>query len=156
MRKIANFISGLEPAQFKQYENTMEYLKAKIIKLLVDFFEEDYRRISHALSVLEESEHILKTKNDCDEEIVIACALLHDVGIKPSEKKLGYNNGKTQEQFGPSEAEKLLSNINFSDNKIKKIKEIIGNHHSPSKYDYPELKVLKQADKIINLREKEL
>jgi HD superfamily phosphodiesterase len=134
----------------------MEYVKAKIIKLMVDFFEDDYRRITHALSVLEQAENILKIKNNCDEEIVIACSLLHDVGIKQSEKELGYNNGKTQEQFGPPAAEALLKKIGFPEEKIGKVKEIIGNHHSPSNYDYIELAVLKEADKTINRRESKI
>ena len=70
-------------------------------------------------------------RNDCDSEIVIACALLHDVGIKQSEEELGFNNGKTQEQYGPPAAEAILGSISFPPQKIQKIKEIIGNHHSP-------------------------
>ncbi len=34
--------------------------------------------------------------------------------------------------------------------KIAIVKNIIGNHHSPSRYDYPELAVLKEADSIVN------
>jgi len=33
------------------------------------------------------------------------------------------------------------------------VKEIVGNHHSPSRYDYPELEVLKEADRIVNREE---
>jgi HD superfamily phosphodiesterase len=131
----------------------MEYAKARIIKLLVDFFEDDYRRITHALDVLKEAEFIAQTNPDYDEDILIAAALLHDVGIKPSEKQLGYNNGKTQEQYGPAEAERLLRQIDFPAEKIETVKQIVGNHHSPSRYDYAELAILKQADKIVNQRE---
>ena len=130
----------------------MNYLRAKISRLLIDYFEDDDRRIEHAFNVLYHSENIMKKYDEYDEKIVIACALLHDIGIKISEEKFGYNNGKTQEEIGPNVAEKLLSSINFPKEKIVKIKEIIGNHHSPSKYDYPELKILKEADKIVNSR----
>ena len=92
----------------------------------------------------------MQEKPGCDTEVVVACALLHDIGIKDSEEKLGYNNGKTQEEYGPPVAEKLLCSIGFPPDKIEKIKQIIGNHHSPSLYDYPELEVLKEADKIVN------
>ena len=90
----------------------------------------------------------------CDNEIVIASAVLHDVGIKISEEKLGYNNGKTQEEYGPDAAAELLRSIDFPAEKIEVIKHIISNHHSPSKYDYIELEILKKADKIINQVEK--
>ena len=87
---------------------------------------------------------------NCDYDIVIASALLHDVGIKPSEEKFGYNNGKTQEEYGPPVAEELLRSIDFPGDKTAKVCEIIGNHHSPSRYDYTELRLLKEADRIVN------
>ena len=128
----------------------MEYLRTEIIKLLINYFGNDNNRIEHALRVLYHSENIMQKYDSCDQDIVIACALLHDIGIKLSEKKFGYNNGKTQEEFGPDVAEELLSSINFPGKKIKKVKEIIGNHHSKSRYDYAELVILKEADKIVN------
>ncbi|MEE8185479.1 MAG: HD domain-containing protein [Thermodesulfobacteriota bacterium] len=129
----------------------MEYIKGKITKLLVDFFEDDFRRINHALEVLKYSEIIMEKKGNYDYPVVIASSLLHDVGIKPSEEKLGYNNGKTQEEFGPPIAEELLKRIDFPVEKIKRVSEIIGNHHSPSRYDYVELEILKEADRIVNM-----
>lgn len=131
----------------------MKYCKGRVIKLLTDFFDDDYRRIEHAVTVLEEAEKALPNYSNYDYDIVIASALLHDVGIKPSEEKLGYNNGKTQEEFGPDVAEILLKSINFPKEKIAKVKEIIGNHHSPSRFPYEELEILKKADKIVNLAE---
>jgi len=128
----------------------MQYLRTKIVKLLINYFGDDNNRIEHALRVLYHSENIMKTHENYDEEIVIACALLHDIGIKISEEKFGYNDGKTQEEFGPDVAEELLSSIDFPAGKIKKIKEIIGNHHSKPRFDYVELAILKEADKIVN------
>ena len=131
------------------------YLKAQITRLLLDHFGDDNRRITHALNVLCEAEQLLELPefSACDHEVVIAASLLHDVGIKPSEKELGYNNGKTQEEYGPPIAERLLQSIYFPPEKILVVKQIIGNHHSPSRYDYPELELLKKADRIVNARE---
>lgn len=131
-------------------EKIMDYCKGKITKLLVDYFGKDFRRITHALEVQRYAEKIMENTPDCDYEIVIASTLLHDVGIKPSEEKFGYNNGKTQEEFGPPVAEALLKSIGFPEDKANRVCEIIGNHHSPSRYDYPELKILKEADRIAN------
>ncbi len=127
-----------------------EQLKGQLVKSLVDFFEQDYRRITHAIEVLKHAEAVAENHPDADMEIVIASAILHDVGIKPSEADLGYNNGKTQEQYGPAVATKLLSDISFAGDKATKVTEIIGNHHSPSRYDYVELEILKTADRIVN------
>ncbi len=128
----------------------MDYLRAQITRLLIDYFEADHRRIDHALRVLYHSENIMKEYESYDEEIVIATALLHDVGIKVSEELHGYNNGITQEKYGPDVAKKLLKSVNFPDEKITKVCEIIGNHHSPSRYDYSELEILKKSDAIVN------
>jgi len=128
----------------------MEYCKGKVTKLLVDYFGDDYRRITHALDVQRHAENLMESAPGSDYEVVIASALLHDVGIKPSEEKFGYNNGKTQEELGPPVAEALLKSIRFPVEKTTRVCEIIGNHHSPSRYDYAELKILKEADRIVN------
>ncbi len=131
----------------------MDYCKGKITKLLVNYFENDFRRITHALEVLKYAERIMEDQKNADPEIVIASALLHDAGIKPSEERFGYNDGKTQEEYGPPVARELLRSIDFDEGKITKVCEIIGNHHSPSRYDYVELQILKEADRIVNRME---
>jgi HD superfamily phosphodiesterase len=128
----------------------VDYCKGKITKLLIDYFGNDFRRITHALEVLKHTEKIMENTESCDYEVLVASALLHDIGIKQSEDRLGYNNGKTQEEYGPPIAEKLLDSIGFPPEKTRKVCEIIGNHHSRSRYDYIELKVLKEADRIVN------
>jgi HD superfamily phosphodiesterase len=128
----------------------MDYFKGRVVKLMVDYFGTDFRRITHALEVLRHAEIIMGNREDCDYEVLVASAVLHDIGIKQSEETLGYNNGKTQEKYGPPVAEKLLESINYSPEKTEKVCRIIGNHHSPLRYDYVELKILKDADRIVN------
>lgn len=128
----------------------MDYCKGKITALLVEFFGNDFRRITHALEVMKHAERLAESRQDCDDEVLIAAALLHDIGIKPSEAELGYNDGKTQEKYGPPLAQQLLTSIDFSQEKIDRVCNIVGNHHSPSRYDYPELEILKEADRIVN------
>jgi putative nucleotidyltransferase with HDIG domain len=140
----------IQPPHDAKGETVMDYCKGKITKLLIDYFRDDFRRMTHALEVLKQAERIMEKTQGYDPDIVIASALLHDVGIKPSEELLGYNNGKTQEKYGPPVAAELLKNIDFPQEKITKVSEIIGNHHSPSRYDYVELKILKEADRIVN------
>jgi len=132
----------------------MDYLRARIVRLVVDYFAGDDRRIEHALRVLYHAERIMEKREGCDPEIVIAAALLHDAGIKASEEELGYNDGRTQEEYGPPVAERLLSSIGFPAEKIETVKKIISNHHSPSRYPFPELGILKEADRIVNRDER--
>lgn len=133
----------------------MDYCKGKVVKQLVDYFGSDFRRITHALEVLRHAERLMESSPGSDSEVLIAVSLLHDVGIKESEARLGYNNGQTQEAFGPPVAERLLAAIGFDPDKSRKVCEIIGNHHSPSRYDYIELRLLKEADRIVNLSDRD-
>ncbi len=132
----------------------MKHLRAKLTRVLIDYFGADDRRIEHALRVLHHADRLIGDRSDCDADIVIGSALLHDVGIKVSEEQHGYNNGKTQEQYGPPVAEELLNSIGYPPDKTEIVKEIIANHHSPSRHDYPELALLKEADRIVNRDEK--
>jgi len=128
----------------------MQYLRARLVRALLDYFGADERRIEHALRVLFHAERLMPGYPGCDAEIVVAAALLHDVGIRVSEEKLGYNTGKTQEEFGPPVAAELLESVGFPAAKIAIVRDIVGNHHSASRYDYPELALLKEADRIVN------
>lgn len=132
----------------------MKYLRAQLVKPLTQYFGADDRRIEHALRVLHHADRLMAERPGCDADVVVASALLHDAGIKVSEEKHGYNNAETQERYGPSVAEALLCSIGFPSEKTEIVKRIVGNHHSPSRYDYPELAVLKEADRIVNRDEK--
>ena len=41
----------------------------------------------------------------------------------------------------------------FAPEKTERVCQIIGNHHSPVRYDYVELKILREADRIVNRQE---
>ena len=131
----------------------MKYLRARLVRVLVEYYGDDDRRIEHALRVLGCAERIMERRPECDAEVVIAAALLHDVGIKVAEERHGHSSGKTQEEYGPPVAEELLDSIGFPSDRTEIVMNIIGNHHSPPRYDYPELGVLKEADRFVNRAE---
>ncbi len=128
----------------------MIYLRAKLVRILLEFFESNDRRIDHALRVLHHSDCLMDNYPGCDEEVVVAVALLHDIGSKISMEKHGVSTHENQEIHGPDAAEELLLPLGYPPEKIDRIKNIIANHHSPSRYDYPELALLKTADHIVN------
>ena len=47
----------------------------------------------------------------------------------------------------------IIERLNFPPEKTKMVCKIIGNHHSRSRYDSVELKILKEADRIVNKQE---
>jgi HD superfamily phosphodiesterase len=131
----------------------MDYMMGRLVKVMADFFEDDYKRIEHAINVLMHTEMIADSCQDeleYDEDVLTAAALLHDVGIKQSEAELGYNNGQTQEKYGPPIAEELLKKCDFPEAKIDLVCRIVGNHHSKSRFESAELELLKAADQIVN------
>ncbi len=130
-----------------------QYLRATLLQVLTEYFSPQKRQVEHAVRVLQHAERIMDERRDCDSEIVIASAILHDIGIKISEELHGYNNGRTQEEYGPPVAEEILNAIGFPDEKTEIVKNIIANHHSRPRHDYPELFVLKKADAIVNREE---
>ncbi|MBA4387695.1 MAG: phosphohydrolase [Verrucomicrobia bacterium] len=132
----------------------MKYPRAQIAKAMIEYFGSDIRRIEHALRVLHHADRLMADYSPCDPDIVVATALLHDVGIKPAEAMHGSSNAQYQEKYGPAAAEELLRKTDFPPEKIEMVKNIIGNHHSPSRYDYKELELLKAADLVVNRAEK--
>jgi HD superfamily phosphodiesterase len=131
----------------------MDDLTGKLIIQLVQHFEDDARRIQHAVRVLHHALTLLDSRDDCDKAVVVASAILHDVGIKPAEEEYGYNNGPLQEEYGPPVAEAILKRIDFPDSSRQRVLDIIGNHHSAPRFDYPELALLREADQIVNRME---
>ena len=108
----------------------MKYLRARLTRVLTHYFESDNKRIEHALRVLHHADRIMQDHPGCDADIVIASALLHDVGIKVSEEKHGYNDGKTQEKYGPAAAGGLLDCVDFPPDKT----QIVSDNGSRSAY----------------------
>lgn len=133
----------------------MKHWRTLLTQQLINFFDTDLRRIEHALEVLEETLKLIHDYPEADLQVAVAAALLHDAGIRPSEALYGMNNGRTQEELGPAEAEKILKRIGFPSEKSKIVCEIISNHHSPSRYPYCELELLKAADLIVNRRNRD-
>lgn len=130
----------------------MQHPLGAITAGLCAFFGADHRRIQHALLVLHHALRLAEGRS-CDHEILVAAALLHDVGIRPAEAKHGYNDGRLQEEYGPAEARRILEAVGFPAGKIGIVAEIIGNHHSPSRFPYPELALLTEADRLVNRQE---
>jgi HD superfamily phosphodiesterase len=136
----------------------MSQLKDSLIKEMKQYFGEDEKRIAHAIEVIRFAEEILKGEYG-NEDIVIASAILHDIGIPESERKYGSNAGHYQEVEGPPIARKILEKYDLLKAFIDEVCEIIGNHHSPGKIDTINFKIVYDADCLVNfgdrLREKD-
>lgn len=127
-------------------------MREKILQAMESYFGRDSRRINHARRVLEYADQILEKENG-DREIVVAAAILHDIGIHAAERKYGSPAGKYQEIEGPPIAENILRKLDFPENKIGEVLEIIAHHHSPGKIDTQNFKIIYDADWLVNLND---
>jgi len=115
-----------------------------------DYFGADQRRIDHALRVTGFAEQILKREKG-DRLVVVAAALLHDIGIREAERKYGSSAGDLQEREGPPVARKILTGLDFDEAVIVEVCEIIASHHSPGEVDTDNFRVIWDADWLVNL-----
>lgn len=115
-----------------------------------DYFGADQRRIDHALRVTGFAEQILKHEKG-DRLVVIAAALLHDIGIREAERKYGSSAGDLQEREGPPVAREILTGLAFDVAVIDEVCAIIASHHSLGEVDTDNFRVIWDADWLVNL-----
>ena len=129
-------------------------LKSRVKEKMIEYYAGDARRIHHFLKVHSFAKLIGEMEGVTGEELEIleGAALVHDIGIKNSEKKYGYNTGKTQEKEGPPEAEKLLIPLTDDAAFIERVCYLVG-HHTYSNIDGMDYQILVEADFLVNLYE---
>jgi HD superfamily phosphodiesterase len=117
-----------------------------------EVFGDDAKRIQHALDVLFFAEKILLTEPG-DADVVIASALLHDIGIHEAERKYNSAAGVYQQLEGPPIARKILQDLGSEPALISEVCEIIAHHHTPRAIETSSFKALYDADTLVNLRD---
>lgn len=132
---------------------------AQLMRAMINYDSGDAPRIQHFVKVhnfaatIGVAEHL-------DEEtqfILEAAAILHDIGIHPAEAKYGNCNGKAQEELGPDEARKLLTEVGgFTAAQIERICWLIGHHHTYNNVTTVDHRILLEADFLVNSFEAQL
>ncbi len=116
----------------------------------------DPKRIQHTTKVLAYASLIgIQEGLDVDTQFILeSAALVHDIGIRASEKKFGHQNGKLQEQEGPAVARGLLSRLGgWTDAQIERICWLVAHHHTYHASDALDYQILIEADFLVNLYE---
>jgi len=131
-----------------------EGLKEKLIAAMQMYFGDDEKRIRHAQSVLLYAEEILKTEPG-DRRVVLASALLHDIGIPNAIRIHGSSSHRFQEQEGPPVAREIMEKLGIDQAVIDKVADIIAHHHSPRGEESSDFKIVYDADQIVNLAERD-
>ncbi len=133
----------------------MESKTALLLKKAIDYNKGDARRISHLVKVYAFSELIgISEGINCKTlDILNAAAILHDIGIHECERKYNNTSGKYQEVEGPPVAEKILSELDYSDFEKERICWLIAHHHTYSSIDSLDYQILVEADFLVNIFE---
>lgn len=129
-----------------------------ILREAVAYDSPDVKRINHFLKVysfakmIGEGEHLSQK----EQYILEVAAVLHDIGIRESERKYGSCDGKYQEIEGPIIARELLGRLNAEDEVVERVCFLIGHHHTYDQVDGPDYQILIEADFFVNAFEGEM
>ncbi len=131
----------------------MKLQHAKLIRAMVEYDRGDVPRIQHFMKVHDFAVTIAQLE-EVDEDtlfILETAAILHDIGIHPSEKKYGDCVGKHQEELGPAEAEKLLLQVGgCAEEQIERVCFLIAHHHTYKNVEGIDWQILLEADFLVN------
>ncbi len=125
---------------------------------MIDYNNGDPKRIQHTTKVHAYASMIGKCEKLDEDTLFIleSAALVHDIGIRASEKKYGHQNGKLQEQEGPAVARELLTRLGgFTDQQIERICWLVGHHHTYHVCEDLDYQILIEADFLVNMFEDE-
>ncbi len=141
---------GYDPNELEEEGAQETALVDQLIAEMKRVFGEDKKRIDHAFAVLSNAKEIVKTE-DADPKVVMAAAILHDIGIPEAERKHGSASGKFQELEGPPIAREILEGLGLDTPTIDHTCRIIGSHHSANDIDTPEFRIIWDADWLVNI-----
>ncbi len=127
----------------------------KLFFSMLEYEAGNAKRIQHFIKV-----HSLALRigiaEGLDEETLFlleAAALVHDIGIKPSEEKYGSGAGQYQEAEGPPLARAMLERLQYPKAVIDRVCYLVGRHHTYSKIDGIDYQILVEADFLVNMFE---
>lgn len=135
----------------------MEQMKqiSQLMDAMTAYMAGDPRRIQHFTKVWAYA-HFIGLAEGLDPEtqfVLEAAALTHDIGVKNSELKYGYNNGQTQQEEGPAPAREMLTGLAFAPAVIDRVCYLIAHHHTYTNIEGLDYQILVEADFLVNLYE---
>ncbi len=128
---------------------------AALICAMMEYDAGDPARIQHFLKVYAFAQAIGQSEGLAEEalQVLAVAALVHDIGIRPSEAKYGRCDGSLQEQEGPPAARKLLAGLGYAPELVSRVCFLVGHHHTYQDIDGPDYQILLEADFLVNAYE---
>ena len=141
--------------RFKKHKimTNKELILANLMMAMIKYDGGDAPRIQHFVKVHDFARMIAIAEGMNEEDLFVleAAAILHDVGIHVSEARYGNCDGKHQEELGPDEARKVLSEVDgFTAAQIERICWLIAHHHTYQDVTSLDHRILLEADFLVN------
>ena len=133
-----------------------ELTLANLMRAMIKYDGGDAPRIQHFVKVHDFARMIAIAEGMNEEDLFVleAAAILHEVGIHVSEARYGNCDGKHQEELGPDEAKKVLSEVDgFTAAQIERICWLIAHHHTYDNINEIDYQILVEADFLVNIME---
>ncbi len=151
-------LSIIYSAKGETMENNRRIQLNKLEMEMIAFNEGDSKRIQHFVKVHSFAKLIGELEG-VDKNVLFtleAAALVHDIGIRPTEETYGHCNGKLQEEVGPAYARTMLEQLGFENEVIERVCYLVAHHHTYTDVDGIDYQILLEADFIVNLYEDEV
>jgi hypothetical protein len=130
-----------------------EEFKGIITSAMTEYFDGDQKRIDNALKFLEFAGRILE-KEEGNPKVVIAAAILYDIGVHEAEREPGRIKGSDQEKDSLPTVRSILERSGSKKDIIEEVCQIIESHNYPEKIDTLNSKIVYDAFRLFNLRDK--
>ncbi len=126
-----------------------------VIHEMIEYYTGDPRRIQHFLKVYGFAKTIGEQENLTQElqEILEVAAVVHDIGIRVSEKKYQSSAGNYQQIEGPPVAKEMLTKLGYDSALIDRVCFLIAHHHTYDGIDGVDYQILVEADFLVNISE---
>lgn len=127
----------------------------QLFERMTDYEKGVPQRQQHFLKVTAYAKIIaeLEQVDEATTETLLAAALVHDCGIRPSLEKYESDGGEYQQIEGPPVAEQLLREVGFEKTVIERVCYLVGHHHTYHTMDGLDHQILVEADFLVNLFE---
>lgn len=129
---------------------------AEATEKMIRFSEGNVHDIEHFLKVWAYARTIGQQEklDDHTQMVLELSALVHDIACPLCREKYGNTNGKLQERESAPLVEEFFSHEDIDESDVNRIADIVSRHHTYTGVDGIDLRILLEADFIVNAGEK--
>ena len=138
---------GFDPEQIEISDTAELSLIDQLVNAVKKHFGEDQDGVTHSLLVLDRAQDLMRREGG-DPKVVMAAALLHDIGVPAAATKHGSTEPRFQEVEGAAIAAQVLQEIGMDDETVEHVCDIVRSHHSDDGGDTPEFRIVWDADRL--------